>query len=181
MRQERIDRYIQSFDELNVLARGSNKDELIDNAETLLLIAYSRGREDAEDMLDYLLDTEQISEVEQIVYEKTNGLTFAQRLAEEGLSQEEIARVFETEFHRVYNESALRTAEAIERATGRPVTKTWVTVKDNRVRATHEPLEGLTKALDEKFYTIDGDEALYPGGFEKASSNINCRCILEFN
>lgn len=187
MKQESLDRYIQTFDELNVLAQNTDEDERVDVAETFLVMAYKRGVEDTEDMLDYLIDTEQdedffndrTSEMQKTIYEKIDGKTFEERI-NEGLSPEEYQRVLETEYHRVYNETALATAKRIEQATGRSLTKTWRTVLDNKVRATHEPLEGLTKALDEKFYTIDGDESLYPGGFGMASNNCNCRCLLDF-
>lgn len=187
MKQERIDRYIQTFDELNVLAQNTDEAERVDVAETVLVMAYKRGLEDTEDMLDYLIDTEQdslfsdsrTSEMQKTIYEKIDGKTFEERI-QEGLSQEEYQRVLETEYHRVYNETALATAKRIESLTGRSLTKTWRTVLDNRVRATHEPLEGLTKALDEKFYTIDGDEGLYPGGFKNPSNSIGCRCWLDF-
>lgn len=187
MKQERIDRYIQTFDELNVLAQTEGESERVDVAETLLVMAYKRGVEDTEDMLDYLIDTEQesifpdsrTSAMQRTIYEKIDGKTFEERI-KEGLSQEEYQRVLETEYHRVYNETALATAKRIEQATGHSLSKTWRTVGDMRVRATHEPLEGLTKALDEKFYTIDGDEALFPGGFRNPANVINCRCWLDF-
>ena len=58
------------------------------------------------------------------------------------------------------------------------VTKTWVTMKDDRVRETHDYLEGTTVHYDCEFFTYDGDHSQYPGGFSKPENNVNCRCIL---
>lgn len=89
---------------------------------------------------------------------------------------DEIMRIAETESHRIYNEAMYDTAIS----SGLSVNKTWITMLDNKVRDTHDFLEGVSVKLDERFYTNDGDSALMPGGFERADNNINCRCELYF-
>ena len=56
--------------------------------------------------------------------------------------------------------------------------KQWQTMRDGRVRDTHSYLQSAMVNLDDKFYTFDGDSALYPGGFELPENNVNCRCWI---
>ena len=65
--------------------------------------------------------------------------------------------------------------------TGRDVYKTWQTMQDDRVRETHDYLEGMTIPLKEKFKTLDMDEADAPGGFTLPENNVNCRCWLSYS
>jgi hypothetical protein len=82
------------------------------------------------------------------------------------------------EYHRMYNLGAIDTAEEVQQINGINILKEWHTVGDDKVRETHKYLEGYKIPLDERFYTFDGDSALYPGGFEEAQNNVGCRCIL---
>lgn len=94
----------------------------------------------------------------------------------------DLSRLAETEAHRVLNEAILDSA--LEYAKNNPdttVTKTWATMLDDRVRETHDYLEGVTVPVDSRFYTFDGDSAMAPGGFSKPQNSINCRCILRIN
>ena len=50
----------------------------------------------------------------------------------------------------------------------------WVTTF-LRSRPTHEELSGKERGMDEAFTTINGS-AMYPGDFNVASEDINCRC-----
>ena len=86
-----------------------------------------------------------------------------------------IIRILETEMHRDANEAALETA----RHAG-ATTKTWVTMLDDKVRETHDYLEGVTVGIDDEFITFDGDKATAPGLFSLAENNVNCRCELLF-
>lgn len=63
----------------------------------------------------------------------------------------------------------------------RKTVKTWRTKKDERVRDTHRFLEGVTIPIDQRFWTIDGDSAMTPGGFATAQENVNCRCFLVYS
>ena len=58
------------------------------------------------------------------------------------------------------------------------VTKTWGTMLDESVRETHSYLESVSVPLEEEFFTFDGDHAPYPGLFQKAENNVNCRCFV---
>lgn len=93
----------------------------------------------------------------------------------------DLSRLAETEAHRVLNEAILDSA--LEYAKNNPektVTKTWMTMLDDRVREPHDWLEGTTVPVDAYFYT-DGAKALAPGGFGRADLDISCRCILRIN
>ena len=179
------------FDELNNLrtrvevqmtiaqATGNRKkfrewceDEILD----LLLLAYTFGCEDANEMLGTEI-APTFSEMESSVYKKVAGKDFAERIAEyaETGTVDEIMRVAETDAHRVYNEAEMNTADEVAK-TGRQILKTWSTMGDDRVRDTHDYLEGTTVPYDAEFYTYDGDHAFAPGGFEFPENNVNCRC-----
>lgn len=93
----------------------------------------------------------------------------------------EIKVLLESEYHRVFNEASSETAKKIEKKVGKKGEKTWITMRDDRVRDTHEYLENQTVPIEEKFYTFDGDSAYAPGGFSTAGNNSNCRCVLKFN
>lgn len=88
---------------------------------------------------------------------------------------EAIARVIETEAHRMYNSGGRnRAVEAGAKY------KKWVTMGDEKVRTSHSYIDGVNIPIDDKFYTYDGDSALMPGGFEDAANNVNCRCWLNY-
>ena len=113
------------------------------------------------------------------IYRQIADKDFAERVreyAEEG-DEEGILRVAETETTRDYNTGANDAAVS----SGLNLRKTWVTMRDERVRATHEPLYGVTVGMDERFYAIDGDSARFPGDFEKPENCINCRCYLIYS
>jgi hypothetical protein len=52
---------------------------------------------------------------------------------------------------------------------------------DEKVRDTHQYLEGMTVGIEEDFWTYDNDHASAPGLFEFAENNVNCRCELLFS
>lgn len=99
---------------------------------------------------------------------------------ENGVSPE-IRRLLETEYHRIFDTSCHDTAEAIEKATGKKVFKTWQTQKDDRVRDSHVYLQGQTVPLERDFYTYDNKHAKYPSGFNDPEEDINCRCYLSYS
>lgn len=167
------------IDELNAfetsLKAGEKKEvkRLLDDALDFLLIAYFNGSQDAAEMLGLELEPD-IDKAREAINLKVAGKDYAERLREYGESGdlESILRVLDTDMTRVYNTAVLDTAQ------GRATMKTWNTMLDDRVRDTHEPLEGVTIPIDAEFYTWDGDKALAPGGFGKAENNVNCRCLL---
>lgn len=133
------------------------------------------------------------------VLAKTAGKTAFERIdehitaAEDALKQgggveaasrltEQIRVVADTDGHRVMETSGYEAAESYaQKHPDKAVYKTWVTMNDDRVRDTHFYLEGVTVPIDARFYTYDGDSALYPGGFEYPQNVVNCRCKLKYS
>ena len=123
----------------------------------------------------------------------TAGETFAQRLdrhiTEFEQSTEDVVAatdklvnalsvLAETETHRTINQGIMDGAEWYEAETGNAVYKQWVTMRDDRVRDTHDYLEGATVPLNARFYTYDSDSARFPGDFADPSNNVGCRCLI---
>lgn len=170
-------------------------DEILD----ILIMQYIYGNEDANEMLGinvdwserigteaadtlgtepYRVDTSRMeSVINQIVADKTWRQRVEDWYASDNGTPDDIIRIIETESHRVYNDSILDVGEQAEADTG-GVSKTWLTVLDDRVRETHSYLEGMTVPVNERFYTFDGDSAMYPGGFVLPQNNIQCRCSI---
>lgn len=115
-------------------------------------------------------------------------ITAAEQALSEGVGMDAVTRLIEqlrvvadTEAHRVINVASYEAAEAYQKAHPQAtVFKTWNTMEDDRVRDTHFYLEGSTVPLDARFYTYDGDSALFPGDFEFPQNVINCRCWLTY-
>ena len=182
------------FDELNVLER--QQDEMVENIgsviqepnrkliekdieddlEDLLVMAYALGSDYAKRVLGVEDMETNVSKMREAVNKKIDGKTWKDRIREHidkgdmGL----VETVIRTESDRVYNDAVLETAED----SGVEATKQWKTREDDRVRHTHSYIENVTVPLNAKFYTIDGDSALYPGNFSNAANNCNCRCHI---
>lgn len=162
------------------LPKGDKQEEedVIDELLDLFLLAYSMGNIATNENLssDWMPP---VDEVMKTVDERVAGKTWRERVAEyfeNGGSVDDLVRIAETETHRDANTAALRTAKQAGAKF-----KTWATMLDDRVRETHDYLEGSTVEIDEEFYTYDGDHASAPGLFELAENNVNCRCILLFS
>lgn len=156
------------------------EEEIIDSVEDLLIMAYVFGNESAAEDLGIESDID-INKMNTTIFKDVAGKTWTERIAEylqNGGTVAEINRVIDTETMRVFNDSKFQLAQdsGIQN-----IKKTWVTMNDDRVRDSHWILEGVTIPLNDRFYTLDGDSALQPYGFEKADNNINCRCALEFS
>ena len=160
-----------------------------------------KSRKDAEDILDELLDlfllsyangatatnTElgtvlmpPIEAVDAAVYRPIAGETWRERVMhyyETGGSLYDITRIAETDATRIYNAGALDAVAA--NSTGDGINKRWVTMMDDRVRDTHQYLEGMTVPYGADFWTYDGDHAAAPGMFALPENNVNCRCVVE--
>lgn len=160
-----------------------------------------KSREDAEDIIDELLDlfllsyadgatatnTElgtdvmpSVDAVDAALYAAIAGETWRDRVMsyyESGGSLYDIRRIAETDATRIYNQGAVDAviANGMQDATS----KRWRTMNDDRVRDTHDYLEGMEIPFNSRFYTYDGDSAEFPGGFELPENNINCRCVVE--
>ena len=174
--------------------RKKRIDDRIDEILDILLMEYIYGNEDANEMLGIAVDWSDTTitlgtEAYRINQDRMNDAinaviadkTWKERVRdwyESGNgTPDDIIRIIETESHRVYNDSILSVGEQAEADTG-GVYKTWFTMADDRVRDTHEPLEGVTVPYHERFYTFDNDSAMAPGGFSDPQNNINCRCSI---
>ena len=173
--------------------------ETEDSILDLLIMAYVFGCDQAGDDLGIIPEPDE-NKVQEALNLKIDGKTYVDRLqdavlgvpsgeAEEELIEEEqkekrpdnrtpeekVKTIMETESHRMYGAGGYDTASGVG-----TVSKTWVDAGDDRVRETHEYINGLTIELDERFYTFEGDSARYPGDFTLAQNNIGCRCILKY-
>ena len=154
------------------------KEDIIDELLDLFLLAYAMGNSVTNDNLssDY---APAVDDVMKVVDAKVAGKTWRERVEDyfaNGGTGEDIARIADTEMHRIANTAALDTAKYAGAKS-----KTWATMLDDRVRDTHDYLEGETVGIDDDFYTYDGDHASAPGLFELAENNVNCRCELLFS
>lgn len=82
----------------------------------------------------------------------------------------------ETDGHRVRSDARQIAGEELA-SVGFTVTKTWKTMRDEKVRDTHFWLDGKTIPIDGWFETVNG-RALYPGGFGIPEEDCHCRCII---
>ncbi len=158
--------------------RRAEEEDIIDELLDLFLLAYAMGNSVTNENLSSSYDPS-VDDVMKVVDAKVAGKTWRERVRDyfvNGGTGEDIARIAETEMHRIANTAALDTAKAAGAKS-----KTWVTMLDDRVRETHDYLEGMTVGIDEDFYTYDGDHGSAPGLFGTAENNVNCRCELLFN
>ncbi|MBP5442303.1 MAG: hypothetical protein J6Y60_03600 [Treponema sp.] len=140
----------------------------------ILCLIYALGWKDAEQALEEEIDVEWNHDLE-TVDEVIDGKTFEDRIRD-AETYEEVERIIDTEGHRDYNAGVYNAAKA----TGRDdLLKTWRTMLDDKVRDSHQYLEGVTVGLDDYFYTAGGARALYPGQFGEPDEDINCRCFIE--
>ena len=154
------------------------EEDIIDELLDLFLLAYAMGNSVTNDNLSSNYEPS-VDDVMKVVDAKVAGKTWRERVGEyfsSGGTGADLARIADTEMHRIANAAAL---DAAKRAGA--TSKTWVTMLDDRVRETHDYLEGMTVGIDEDFYTYDGDHASAPGLFELAENNVNCRCELLFS
>lgn len=186
-----ISQYTTALDELNVLTAASYKlaggenitarvDQIVDDVLSFLIHAYTLGMEHASLMLAYELSVD-LDSMEDAIFLVIEGKTFADRVADHVIADDlsGLRVLVESEFHRVYNAAVQDGGEDFVDNGDFGATKSWITVKDNKVRETHTYLEGQSIPVEEEFFTFDGDHAPYPGGFTKAENNVNCRCIVQ--
>ena len=148
------------------------RQEFCDWLEFVLCHVYAYGWQGVEDILgrihvDWNGDTETVNL-------EIAGKTFRDRVLDASTA-EEVLRIIDTEATRDYNAGAYNAAKASGREGLR---KRWYTMRDDRVRDTHDYLEGMEVGIDDAFYTYDGDSAMYPGGFSLPENNVNCRCSV---
>lgn len=86
-------------------------------------------------------------------------------------------RIVVTEAHRIQEEVQFKTMMKAKDK-GADVVKQWDSTLDKKTRPTHIALDGQLRELEQPFkIPSTGATAMYPGGFGKASEDINCRCV----
>lgn len=87
-------------------------------------------------------------------------------------------RLVRTEGHRIYQTTTYETMESV--AGQVQMFKTWHCVRDERVRDSHQALDGKQVPFDVDFESQTGAFASRPGEFGVPSEDINCRCYLSY-
>ena len=188
-----VNRTLMPFDELNALrqslAYGQYTDDdgkrryvdtyadLEDEFEDILIMSYLLGSRAAGEMLG-IEPPMDASTLDKVINKKVAGKTWRERLREQldnGGTVEDIMRIAETESHRDTNEAIYEVAKG---SGIQNLYKTWETMEDDRVREAHEEIQGQTVPFEDVFVTWDGHEARFPGDFDTAELNVNCRCYL---
>jgi len=149
-------------DELTVLEEDIEND---------LISAYISGQKDARKQLgldDEAFDID-LLDLDHALNLVIDGRTWVERIREGS----DIGLVLDTEKHRMYNTGVYDSAKGRQ-----DVWKTWHTMEDDRVRDTHYYIDGMTVPLEANFYTFDGDYGRFPGDFQTAENNCNCRCHI---
>lgn len=149
------------------------KEEQEDSLLDLLIMAYVFGTDDVSQSLGEEIKPN-VDKMNDSIYKNIAGETWVERL-QKAETKEEIERIFVTESHRVFSDGQW------DSANGRATHKIWHTQEDDKVRDTHWYIDNLKVGINDYFYTLDGDRALRPYGFEYAENNVNCRCYLEYS
>ena len=168
----------QRFGDAQLTDRREEEEDIIDELLDLFLLAYAMGNSVTNENLSSNYEPS-ADDVMKVVDEKVAGKTWRERIEEyfaNGGTGADLARIADTEMHRIANTAALDTAKKAGAKR-----KTWVTMMDDKVRDTHSPLEGVSAPIDGEFVTWDGDKAQAPGLFSLPQNNINCRCELLFS
>jgi hypothetical protein len=186
--------YLAEFDELHLLGEElitRSADEVVRTLEDLFIHAYLLGRRHTCDELDeadwaYFEDLmnseEEARKMQDAIYKKFDDEDFEDRVRKYVADGDagRLANVIATEYHRDYNAGGESLAQNYMSLTGKSLLKEWFTMEDDRVRETHDPLDGVRVEIGKDFYTWDNDHAPYPGEFEKAENNVNCRCWVQY-
>lgn len=86
------------------------------------------------------------------------------------------ARIIRTEGNRNMNAGAYLNSEELKNE-GVPIRRRWVATLDSNTRDRHAQLDGQYEDENGEFH-IGGYSARYPGNFNEASLDINCRCSV---
>lgn len=142
-----------------------------------LLLAYADGVSDVVNQLGREWSPT-IERVEEVIEADVGGMTVDERVDQDIYLEdyEALIGLAENERQRVYNTAAYDTAKSLDAKQ-----KTWHCMMLPTSRDTHIYLDGMTKGIDEPFYTYTGDSAQHPGGFGVAEQDINCLCTLTYS
>ena len=193
---------VLQFDEISKLAEDiyyktlllppdKRKEEITDEIEDLLLIAYVFGSDrviqtvrEEQPVTDYEGLRPDAQTAYEAVYKPIQGQTFEERIAnridKNELDLPALLLIAETEYHRVEETGAYDTAKRYEDVSGYQAFKKWKGMLDARERDMHYESEGQTVPIDEMFTMPDGAQALHPGGFGVPEHDCNCRCWVEY-
>lgn len=169
---------------LTLFEKEKLRDDIEDYIEYLLFEAYTYGNVQAmqdlglldRDPNDLIDPNEMFETINEPVAGKTYIVRIREYLDDEDSTEFDFDRVAETEVTRVYNAGV----ENGGKNSGIPnVKKQWVTMEDDRVRDTHDYLEGMIVPVGSDFYTFDSDHAKAPGLFSLPENNCGCRCTLK--
>lgn len=189
--ETRIAEYIKS----EILKSEKTKKEIAKDCDDMifdmLVFSWAMARLDAIEELSKFYGVEinteiDVDELERTINRKIDGKDYKDRVLEH-IENDDIGgvvKVVETESMHNYNKAKDEVAKKTEKdksATGKKIYKEWVTMGDEKVRDTHQYLDGVKVKLGDKFYTYDGDSADYPTGFSLAENNVNCRCTIVFS
>lgn len=180
-------RTVLLFDELNILktriiSGGMGSADAKEMFEDALLDAYMEGFEAAAYLLgedDLRTDPDKVTDT---LEKRYDGVGILQKFVDyfEAGDAERLANLIDSEYHRSMEKGGYDAAEAAESVRGRDVVKIWDATLDDRTRLSHEILDGTRVPLREYFVADDGDRGLYPGDFETAEQNANCRCVIHY-
>jgi hypothetical protein len=184
---------ILPFDEINAMIRQEYSEAMEDSdkkkaaqriADLLLeylIFAYRMGvKRTATDLGGDIEDD--IDEMYEIIFCLIEGETFEDRVRRwvEEEAEGRLGVLAESEAHRVCESAGYSAAERASSEKNILVGKRWETMQDDRVRETHEYLQGTVVPLNEEFYTSDGDHAQEPGGFMMPENNCGCRFVTPY-
>lgn len=171
------------WDELDILRKdaelyvisGAIKDsekrkEFCDYFEWVMDLIYAYGWHDAEEIVGIVPFKDGLDD--KAVNHLIDGKTFRDRITADS-TYLDILRIIDTEAHWNYN-TGVYDASVNSGVPG--LKKRWNTMLDDRVRDTHDYMEGMVVGLHDLFYTYTGDSTMYPGGFGVPEEDINCRC-----
>jgi len=88
-----------------------------------------------------------------------------------GNNSQRIQTIVRTEGHRLMEQAKYDDAENV----GAKL-KMWITMGDDRVRDTHQMLNGMVISIEDRF----PNGAMIPGDSGDPAEDIGCRCILEY-
>ena len=167
------------FNDEGKIASRQDAEDIIDELLDLFLLSYANGATATNTELGAAV-MPPVDAVEAAVYAPVAGETWRDRVMgyyDSGGTLYDIRRIAETDATRIYNQGAVDAvvANGLQGSTS----KRWRTMMDDRVRDTHDYLEGMVVPFNADFYTYDGDHAPFPGMFELPENSINCRCVVE--
>lgn len=184
LRFDELNRMFAELDALKVrlTSGGLSREDAREMFEDALLDAYVEGFSFAAYFLgedDLATDSDKVWDT---LEKKYQGVGIREKFDQHFDAGEmgELANLIDSEYHRSFEKGGYDAAAATRSKTGRSVLKVWDATLDDRTRTSHEILNGTKVGLDEYFVADDGDRGLYPGDFETAAQNANCRCDIHY-